>query len=110
MKLLFRAIDVRSGQIDFVQRHHDLHMRGCFRVVHGFNCLRHHPIIGRDHENDDVGHGSAACAHGSEGRVTWRIEKSDRLSVPLNPIRADVLRDPASFTGCNARLAHRIHQ
>ena len=81
LKLLLDPIDVRAGQIDLVDRDHDLHVRRGFGVIDRFDRLRHEAVIRRDHEHDDVGHVGAARAHGGEGGVARRVEKV--ISWPL---------------------------
>ena len=55
LKLFLDPIDIGAGQIDLVDRHHDLHLRRRFRVADRFQRLRHQSVIGRDHEDHDVG-------------------------------------------------------
>ena len=99
-----------DGQIDLVDRDHDLHMRRGFRVADRFERLRHQAVIRRDHEDNDVGHMRAARAHRGESGVARRIEKRDARAFVIDGVSADVLGDPAGFARRDARLADRIHQ
>ena len=45
---------VRALLVDLVDRNHDRHVSG-LRVVHRLDRLRHDTVIGRDHEDRDVG-------------------------------------------------------
>ncbi len=110
LQLLFDAVDVRRGQIDLVDRDHDLHMRRGLGVVDRFDRLRHQAVVCRDHEHDDVGHVRAARAHRGEGSVTGRIEKSDARAFMIDRVSADVLGDAAGFASRDARLADRVHE
>ena len=58
--------------------------------------LGHDPVVGRHHQDDDVGDVGAAGAHGREGCVAGRVEEGHPLTV-LQPhlIGADVLGDAA---------------
>ena len=87
LQLLLDAIEVRRGQIDLVDRDHDLHMRRGLRVVDRFDRLRHQAVVRRDHEHDDVGHVRAARAHRGEGGVTRRVEKSDVRAFMIDACR-----------------------
>ncbi len=110
LKLLLDAIDVRRGQIDLVDRDHDLHMRRGLGVVDRLDRLRHEAVVRRDDEHDDVGHVRAARAHRGEGGVARRVEESDARAFVIDGVGADVLGDSAGFARRDARLADRIHE
>ena len=84
-------------------------LRG-FRVIDRLDRLRHEAVVGRDDEDDDVGHVRAARAHRGEGRVAGRVEKGDARVLVIDRVGADVLRDAAGFARRDARLANRIHE
>src|SRR5690606_23773723 len=48
------VVGVGLGFVDLVHRNHDRHASG-FRMLHGFLGLRHHAIVGRDHQDHDIG-------------------------------------------------------
>ena len=90
---------------------------GVVRVVQGFHGLRHHPVVGGHHQDDDVGHVGAAGAHGAEGGVARRVQKSDLLNLPFafgmrkgNGVCADVLGDPSGLPGGHIGFADDIQQ
>ena len=62
-----------------------------------FERLRHDAVVGRDHEDRDVGDLGAAGAHRRERFVTRRVEEGDLPIVLLDRVRADALRDAARF-------------
>ena len=66
-------------------------------MIDGFERLRHDAVIGRDHQNDDVGDLGAAGTHAGKRFVTRRIDEDDLLAVLHHLGRADVLRDAAGF-------------
>ncbi len=70
------ALRIRVALVDLVHGDDDRHASR-LRVLDRFDRLRHHAVIRRDHENDDVRRLRAACTHGREGRVTRRIEERD---------------------------------
>ena len=83
--------------VDFVDRNDDRHAGG-LGVVQRFDGLRHHAVVGRDDQNDDVRHLGAALAHRSEGFVARRIDERDLVARGRQHlISADVLRNTASF-------------
>ena len=53
------------------------------RVVDRLARLRHHAVVGRDDEDDDVGDLRAAGAHQGEGLVARRVEEDDLLVALL---------------------------
>ena len=115
-QLFFHAIRLRFRLIDLVHRDDDRHVRR-LGVVDGFERLRHHAVVGRNHDHHDVGDLGAARAHAREGFVTWRIEE-DNLATEGRRIRlgdlhlvgADVLGDAARFAARDVGLADGIEQ
>ena len=79
-------------------------------VINCFDSLRHDAVVRCNDQHDDVGHVSAARTHRGESRMTRCIDKRDLCSIVLNTVSANVLRDSASFTGCDPRLTNRIHK
>ena len=83
---------------------------GGFGVVDGFERLRHHAVIGRDYQHDDVGDFGAARAHARERFVARRIDEHDLAAVLLDVISADVLRDAAGFAAGHIGFANGVEQ
>ncbi len=110
LQLLFHPVDVRAGEIDLVDRDHDLHMFGGLGVIDGFDGLRHEAIIGRDHKHNDVGNVRAAGSHRGESGVTRSIEEGDAVAFVIDRVGADVLGNAARFAGRDACFADRVHQ
>ena len=96
-QFLLDAFGIGFGLVDLVDRH-DQGNAGRTGVRNGFLRLRHHAVVGRDHENDDVGRLRAAGAHGRKGFVTRGVEEGDDAARGLDVIGADVLRNAARFT------------
>ena len=84
------------GLVDLVQRHHDGHVRG-LRVVDGLDGLRHHAVIGSNHQDDDVRRLRAPRTHGGERLVARGIEECHHASCSFDMVGADMLRNPAGF-------------
>jgi len=59
--------------------------------------LGHHAIIGRNHQNDDIGCFRAACTHRGKRFVTRGIKEGDHAAWRLDVISADMLRNAAGF-------------
>ena len=77
----------------------------------GFDGLRHHLVVGGNHQHDDVGDLRTARTHGREGFVTRRVEEGDRLATgERDVVCADVLRDTTGFTSDDVRLADVVEQ
>ena len=67
-------------------------------MADGLDGLGHDLVVGRDDEDDDVGHLGAAGAHGGERLVARRVEERDRpVARQGHVIGADVLGDTARF-------------
>ena len=75
-QLALHLLGVGVGLVDLVDRHDDRHVRRP-RVVDRFARLRHHAVVGRDDEHDDVGDLGAAGAHERERLVAGRVEEHD---------------------------------
>ncbi len=97
-ELLEHPVRIGLFAVDLVERHDDRDVR-CLRVVDRLDGLWHHPVVRGHHQHDDVGHVGATCAHCREGLVARRVDEGDRVSLPLDLVRAHVLGDPPGFAG-----------
>ena len=86
-------------------------------MVYGFNGLRHHTIVCRDYQNDNVCDFRAARPHHCEGFMSGRIEENNPARLlrvirvgNFNRVSAYVLCDAACFAFSDARLANRVKQ
>ena len=68
---------VGVGLVDLVDRDHDRHLGG-LGVVERLDRLRHHAVVGRDHEDRDVGRLRTTGTHGGERLVTRGVDEGDR--------------------------------
>ena len=73
-------------------------------MIDSFQRLRHHAVIGCNHQHNDVGHLRSASTHAGKRFVTRRIEEDDlaakgrRIRIgDRHLVRADVLRDTTGF-------------
>ena len=103
------AVGLRALLVDLVDRDEDRHA-GRLRVVDRLAGLRHHAVVGRDHDDRDVGHLGAAGAHGGERLVARRVEEGDGLVADVDLVGADVLGDAAGLAGDDVGLAHGVEQ
>ena len=60
--------------------------------------LRHHPVIGRHHQNNYISHASSAGSHCREGFVAGCIYKSNLSRFGFYFVSCDVLRDSSGLT------------
>ena len=93
------ALGPRIRAVDLVDGDDHRHPRR-LGVVNGLDRLRHHAVVRRDHQHDNVGDARAACAHRGEGGVAGRVDESDlgaRRRGDL--IGADMLGDAAGLAG-----------
>ena len=95
--------------VDLVDRHDDRHL-GRPGVVDRLDRLRHHAVVGGDHEHDDVGRLGAAGAHLRERGVARGVEERDLLAALLDLVGADVLGDAAGLAGDHVGVADLVEQ
>ena len=110
LKLFLHFVDVSPGQIDLVDRNHDLDVRRRFGVIDRFDRLRHYAVVRRDNKHDDVGNVRAPRAHCGKCRVARRVDERDLLSFVFDAVSADVLSNSTGFARRHARFANRVHQ
>ena len=79
-------------------------------MIDRFLRLRHHAVVRRDDEDDDVRDPRTAGAHHRERLVTRCIEEHDVAVVDLHGVGTDVLRDAAGLALGDARGADRVEQ
>ncbi|KAG1166520.1 hypothetical protein G6F35_018140 [Rhizopus arrhizus] len=60
-------------------------------MVDGFTRLRHHAVVGSDHQDHDVGRLGAAGTHGGERLVARGVKEGHHAALGLNVVGADVL-------------------
>ncbi len=76
-----------------------------------FDGLRHHAVVGRHHEDGDVGRLRAAGTHGREGRVAGGVDEGDLAGRSVSHlVGADVLRDAAGFARNHVGVADGVEQ
>ena len=102
-------VGVGVGLVDLVERDDDRHL-GRLGVADRLERLGHDAVVGRDHDDRDVGDPGAAGAHRRERLVARRIEEDDALAVVGDLARADVLGDPAALAGRDLGRPDRVEQ
>ena len=104
---------VGALDVDLVDRDHDRHV-GRLGVVQRLDRLRHHTVVGRDHEDRDVGRLGTTGTHGGERLVTRGVDEGDLalFAVDLGGdlVGTDVLGDAAGLARDDVRLADRVEQ
>ena len=115
-QLLLHPVRIRVGLVDLVHRHDDRHVRR-LRVVDRFQRLRHHAIVRRHYDDNDIRDLRAAGAHPRKRFVPRRIQEHNlaperrRIRLrDLHLVRADVLRNSASLTRRDIGRSDRIQQ
>ena len=79
-------------------------------MVDGLDRLGHDAVVGRHHQDHDVGDIGAAGPHGREGLVAGRVDERDPVSAGLDLVGADVLGDAAGFAGHDVGVADPVEQ
>ena len=95
--------------VDLVDRHDDRNT-GRLGVVDRFDRLRHHAVVGRNHQDRDVGRLGATGTHGGKGGVAGRVDEGDLVAVLLDLIGADMLGDATGFAGHHIGVADGVEQ
>ena len=83
-ELLLDALGLGVGLVDLVDGDDDRHFGGA-GVVDGFEGLRHDAVVGRHHQDHDVGDLGAARAHAGERLVAGRIDEDDLAARSTPP-------------------------
>jgi hypothetical protein len=112
-QLLTHLGGVGAVLVDLVDRDDDRHASG-LSVVERLHRLRHDAVVGRDHEDRDIGHLGTAGAHGGERLVARGVDEGDGALVALvlgpDLVRTDVLRDAAGLARNDVGVADRVEQ
>ena len=103
-ELLLHAIGHGVGLVDLVDGHDDRHIRG-LGVIDGFQRLRHHAVIGCNHQHHNVRDLRSAGTHAGEGFVARRIEEHDLAPERRRVLVADRHLVGANMLGDSARFA-----
>ena len=94
----------RAGLINLIDRNHDRHV-GSLGMVDGFHGLRHHTIVGGNHQHRNVGGFCTTSTHGGKCLVTRGIQESNLtfcvVNVHLHLICANTLSDATGLAGTN---------
>ena len=99
-KLRHHAWHIGIVLIDLVNCNNNGHFgRTC--VADCFDRLRHHAVVGGDHQHNDVGDLRTTRAHFGECSVTWSVDEGNRLAVLFYLVCTDVLRNAACLTSDN---------
>ena len=79
-------------------------------MLDGFLGLGHDAVVGRYHQNHDVGGLRTAGTHGREGLVTGGIEERHHAAWGFDVVGANVLRDTTSFARRHLGAADVVQQ
>ena len=96
--------------VDLVDRNDHRHLGG-LGVIDCLDRLRHHGVIGRNHQHDDIRHLRTTGPHRGKRGVAGRIQECQGRAVRgFHLIGPDMLGDPAGFARDDAGLADRIQK
>ncbi len=100
---------VGTGEVDLVDGDDHLHLGG-LGVRDRLGGLRHHPVVSRHDEDDDVGDVGPTRPQRGERLVTRGVDECDRVTVDLDLIGPDVLGDPTLLSLGDGGLANGVEQ
>ena len=99
--------------VDLVDGYDDRHA-GCLGVVQRLDRLRLHAVVGRDHQDHQVGGLGTAGTHGGERLVTRGVDEGDLAVLAVDHgvdlVGADVLGDAAGFVRHQVGVPDRVQQ
>ena len=95
-QLLADTLWVGGFFIDFVDGNHHRYARS-FSVGNGFDGLRHHAVVGGNHEDHDIGCFRTARTHCGKRFVTRSIQESNHAARGFNVVCTDVLGNATRF-------------
>ena len=72
--------------------------------------LRHHAVVGGDHQDGDIGHIRSSRPHFGECLMTRRVDKRDASPALFDLIGADVLSNSAEFAAGNVDTDDLVQQ
>ncbi len=108
-ELLEHPLGVGVVPVDLVDGHDDRHL-GRLGVVDGLDRLGHDAVVGRHHQDHDVGDLRTPGPHGREGGVARRVDERDGMALPVDLVGADVLGDAARLAGHDVGRADLVEQ
>jgi hypothetical protein len=100
---------VGVGLVDLVERD-DRSGPWRLRVADRLERLRHHAVIGSDHDDRDVRDARAAGTHGRERLVARCVQEHDALPVVVDLRCTDVLGDATTLAGGDLGRTERVEQ
>ncbi len=104
------AVRIGVRLVHLVDRYDDRRIRR-LGVANCLNGLRHHAIIGRYNQHDDIGDAGAARPHRGERLVTRGVDKGHARAVgQLHLVGANMLGDPARLVRRDIGRTQRIQQ
>ena len=99
--------------VDLVDRDHDRHV-GRLGVVERLDRLRHDAVVGRDHQDRDVGGLGTTGTHGGERLVTRGVDEGDATVVAVDLgvdlVGTDVLGDATGLLVDHVGVAQRVEE
>ncbi|MNZ67818.1 hypothetical protein D3C78_860740 [compost metagenome] len=103
------AIDIGTRLVDLVHRNHQRNA-SCLGMLNGFAGLRHHAVVRRHHQDDDVGSLGTTGTHCGERSVAWGIEEGDHAAVGFHVVGTDVLGNTTGFASGNLGTTDVVEQ
>ena len=106
---LLDLVHLGIGPVDLVDGHDHGNLGGP-GMVDGLQRLRHHAVVGRHHQHDDVGHLGSPSPHHGEGFMARSVQEGDQALVLFDLVGPDVLGDASGFLGGDVGFSDRIQQ
>ena len=108
-EFLAHTIGRGTRLVNLIHGHHNRYARS-LGMVNSFNGLRHHAVVGRHHQNNDVGNSRTTCTHGGKGFVARRVDEGNLLAVNFDNGCTNVLGNTARFALRYARFTDGVQK
>ncbi len=79
-------------------------------MVDCLNRLLHHPIIGRHHQNHQVGYPGATGPHGRKSLMARGVQKNHLACIQLHIVSTYMLGNASRLSLCNLGLTDSVKQ
>ena len=108
-KLVLDPVRISFFLVHLVDGNHDGYAGGT-GVLNGFLGLRHNTVVGRHHQDNDVGTLGTAGTHGGKRRMARGIQEGHHAVFSFYMVGTNVLGNTTGFTGRHLGTADMVQQ
>ncbi len=108
-QIVLDTVRISFFLIDLVDRNHDRHT-GRLGVLDSLFGLRHHAIVGGNHQDHDVGSLGTTGTHGGKGSVTGGVQEGHHAAIGFYVVGTNVLGNTTRLTGSHFGATNVVEQ